>query len=286
MSVVAQDSRDAYGTQGRSMLLVAMLVLLLWPLAYAVWLSFTPGEFLEPPRGEWSLRWYREFFGSARWMAGLSNSVIVAAMSTVLSLLAGVSLAMGLSGHRFAGAGLAGRVVLLPLLMPPVVLAMALLPLMRLLGLWGSTLSLAIGHSLLSLPVVYIVIRDAIAAADPDIAVAARGLGASRWLTFRAVVLPLLWPAITFAALASFVLSLNEFVIALFLATPAIETLPKVIWPNLRYTLTPLVAAASAITVAFSAATIAAVLAIRYWMIAPQPSPNTRMLMMQPEVRQ
>ena len=80
-------------------------------------------------------------------------------------------------------------------------------------------------------------------------------------------------------------LSLNEFVIALFLATPAIETLPKVIWPNLRYTLTPLVAAASAITVAFSAATIAAVLAIRYWMIAPQPSPNTRMLVMQPEVR-
>ena len=286
MSVVAQDRREVHGTQTRSPLLVAMLMLLLWPLAYAIWLSFTPGEFLEPPHGEWSLRWYREFFGSARWMAGLSNSVIVAAVSTMLSLLAGVSLAMGLAGHRFAGAGLAGRVVLLPLLMPPVVLAMALLPLMRLLGLWGSTLSLAIGHSLLSLPVVYIVTRDAIAAADPDIAVAARGLGASRWLTFRTVVLPLLWPAITFAALASFVLSLNEFMIALFLATPAIETLPKVIWPNLRYTLTPLVAAASAITVAFSVATIAAVLAIRHWMIAPQLSPNTRMMTMQPEARQ
>jgi len=44
------------------------------------------------------------------------------------------------------------------------------------------------------------------------------------------------------------VLSLNEFKLALFLTTPEIETLPKVIWPNLRYTLTPLVAAASVVT--------------------------------------
>ena len=252
----------------RAALLCMALALLLWPLLHAVWLSFTPGELLEPPQGEWSLRWYRSFFASPRWVMGLQNSIAVAALSTLLSLMAGVSLALGLAGLR-RGSRVAGRAALLPLLIPPVVLAMALLPLMRLLGLWGSLLSVAIGHTLISLPVVYVVVRDALAAIDPDIALAARGLGASRSLTLRAVLLPLLAPALVFAALASFVLSLNEFVIALFLATPAIETLPKVIWPNLRYTLTPLVAAASAITVAFSIAAIAVVIALRHWSAAP-----------------
>lgn len=255
-------NRQAPGTVLRVTLLAALLALLLWPLAYAIWLSFTPGELLEPPQGEWSLRWYRSFFGSPRWMMGLQNSLVVALMSVAISMLAGVSLVFGLAGRHFRGAGIADRAVLLPLLIPPAVLAMALLPLMRMLGLWGNTVSLALGHSLISLPVVYVVVKDALAAADPDIAIAARGLGASRWLTLRAVVLPLLVPALVFAALAAFVLSLNEFVIALFLATPAIETLPKVIWPNLRYTLTPLVAAASAITVAFCVAAIVLVGAV------------------------
>ena len=67
-------------------------------------------------------------------------------------------------------------------------------------------------------------------------------------LTFRRVTLPLILPAVLSGAAMGVVLSLNEFMIALFLATPAIETLPKVIWPNLRYTLTPLVAAASCMT--------------------------------------
>ena len=59
-------------------------------------------------------------------------------------------------------------------------------------------------------------------------------------------------PAILAGAVMAFVLSLNEFVMALFLGTPEIETLPKVIWPNLRYTLTPLVAAASGVTMALT----------------------------------
>ena len=83
---------------------------------------------------------------------------------------------------------------------------------------------------------------------DPDLEHAARGLGASPIVTFRRVTLPAIAPALLVGALMAFILSLNEFLMALFLSTPEIETLPKVIWPNLRYTLTPLVAAASSLT--------------------------------------
>jgi ABC-type spermidine/putrescine transport system permease subunit II len=251
-----------------AMLLALMLAVLLWPLTYATWISFTPSSLLEPPQGlDLSLRWYSAFWASPRWTAGLRNSLVVAGASVLLSLSAGTGLAMALARNRLRGIEIGARIVMLPLFVPPVVLGMALLPFVRLLGLWGTSLSIAAAHSLLSLPVVYLVVRNALDVADPDLVLAARGLGASRSLAFRRAVLPLIAPAIVLGMLMAFVLSLNEFVIALFLATPATETLPKVIWPNLRYTLTPLTAAASAITVAITLSGMVAVLLLRAWTI-------------------
>ncbi len=224
------------------------LLLLLWPLAYAAWVSFTPGELLEPPRGELSLRWYRRFFASPQWTAGLWNSLKVAGLAVVGSLVGGTGLAVAVARHHFRGRRLLSGAVLLPLFVPAVVLGMGLLPWVRFLGLWGSLGALGAGHALWSLPVVFLVVRSALEELDPALEEAARGLGASGFLTFRRVTLPLILPAVLSGAAMGFVLSLNEFMIALFLATPDTETLPKVIWPSLRYTLTPLVAAASCVT--------------------------------------
>ena len=230
--------------------LIAVLAVIIWPLIYAVWLSFTPGTLLEPPVGQWSLRWYAQFFADARWVNGLQNSLVIAGMSVGVTTLAGTGLALAVVRYRLRGAGLLSAAVMLPLFTPHVVLGMALLPFMRQIGLWGHGLSIALAHSLIGLPVVYLLIRDALADADPDLEPAARGLGATPITVFWRVTCPLMAPAIAAGALTAFILSLNEFVIALFLATPSIETLPKVIWPNLRYTLTPIVAAASAISLA------------------------------------
>jgi putative spermidine/putrescine transport system permease protein len=224
------------------------LLLLLWPLAYAVWMSFTSSELLEPPRGELSLRWYRRFFESPQWTAGLWNSLKVAALAVVGSLVGGTGLAVAVTRCHFRGRRLLSGAVLLPLFVPAVVLGMGLLPWVRFLGLWGSIWSLAAGHALWSLPIVFLVVRSALEELDPSLEEAARGMGASPFLTFRRVTLPLILPAVLSGAAMGVVLSLNEFMIALFLATPDTETLPKVIWPNLRYALTPLVAAASCVT--------------------------------------
>ena len=263
---------SAIATPTRALLLAGALSVLLWPLIHAVWLSFAPGELLEAPTSEWSLRWYRSFFTSPRWTAGLANSLWVASLSAAIAVVLGTGLALGMATSHEARSGgderrngLLARVVLLPLFIPPVVLGMALLPLMRALGLWGHLLSLALAHGLLGLPVVYLAVRDALQTIDPDLGQAARGLGASASMTLWRITLPPLAPAIVFGALTAFVFSLNEFVIALFLATPAIETLPKVIWPNLRYTLTPIVAAASTVAVVFSLLLLAVTLLLRRW---------------------
>lgn len=248
------------------------LLLLTWPLVQATWLSFAPGELLEPPVGQWSLRWYRQFWGSPQWVAALGNSLVIGVMATGIAVVVGVSAAQALAGAGAgSGAGAGNRpgrgvagVILLPLFVPGVVLALGLLPVMQALGLWGSRASIAVAHGVWAMPVVFLVTRAAIEAVDPALALAARGLGASRWQVFGRVTLPLVGPSVLVGALMAFVLSLNEFIIALFLGTPASETLPKVIWPSLRYTLTPMVAAASAISTALTLAALGAIAAV-WW---------------------
>jgi ABC-type spermidine/putrescine transport system permease subunit II len=234
----------------------ALLLLagMLAPLGYAAWISFSPGELLEPPTGAWSLRWYRLFFRSPQWTDSLWNSLEVAGLAVVVALLAGTGLALAVTRYHFRGRRLLSGAVLLPLFVPAAVLGMGLLPLAHTLGLWGSPLGLALAHGLIAQPVVFLVVRSALDEASPDLEMAARGLGAGPWRALGRVTLPLIRPAVVSGAVMSFILSLNEFTLALFLATPEDETLPRVIWPNLRYSLSPLVAVASCVTIVVTVA--------------------------------
>jgi ABC-type spermidine/putrescine transport system permease subunit II len=240
------------------------LVLLLSPILYAWWVSFTPGELLVPPAADWSLRWYKAFFGDRRWTAALGNSLTVAGWSVAGSLLTGLPLAYMLARFHFRGRAMLGRAVLLPLVVPPVVLGVALLPTVYTLGLWGSPLALALAHTLLGLPVVCVLTRTSLEATGPELEWAARGLGAAPWTAVRRVTLPLIRPAVAAGALLALILSLNEFVLSLFLATPETETLPRVMWPSLRYSISPLTAAASGIAMVLT--TVSAGLAGWLWL--------------------
>ncbi len=226
-----------------------VLAALLWPLCYALWISFTPLEILQPPRAEWSLRWYRAFFNQARWMEGLRNSLTIGGLATAISVVCGTSVSVAIVRYRFRGRRLLQGAVMLPLFIPALILGMALLPMMHTIGLWGSQLSVAAAHSLWGVPLVFLAVQAALQDTDANMEQAARGLGASAAQTFRLVTLPIITPAVVVGAMMAFVISLNELIMALFLCTTNIDTLPKVIWPNLRYTLSPLVAAASGVTV-------------------------------------
>lgn len=226
-----------------------VLAALLWPIAYALWMSFTPKELLQPPTDEWSLRWYREFFSRQQWMDGVVNTLIVAGLATVIAVVCGTSVATAVAHYRFRGRALLELAVILPLFVPALVIGMSLLPMMRTIGLWGTHLSVAVAHSLWGLPLVFIVVRNALVEVDPNLDAAARGLGASPWQTYRYVTLPIIAPAISLGAVLTLIVSINELIMALFLCTAANETLPKVVWPSLRYTLSPLTAAASGVTV-------------------------------------
>ncbi|MFO0842771.1 MAG: ABC transporter permease [Gemmataceae bacterium] len=227
--------------------------LLLTPLLWAVWVSFTPDELLRPRVGRWSLRWYARFLQDGRWMGALANSMIVGLGSTALALTTGIPVALATARHSFRGRDLLGRLVLLPICVPPVVLAMGLLPTMHALGLWGTYLSLILGHGLLGMPLVFLTVGANLNGVPEELDQAARGLGAGPLTVFFRITLPLCRPGLFGGAVLSFVLSLNEFFLALFLGAPETETLPRVIWPELRYSLSPLVAVGSVLTLGLTA---------------------------------
>jgi ABC-type spermidine/putrescine transport system permease subunit II len=229
---------------------VAVLVLLamLAPFAYAVWMSFAPGEVLEPPAGGWSLRWYREFLGAPRWTRALRTTGEVAALSVAGSLVGGLGLAVAVTRFHFRGKRAISGAVLLPMFVPAVVLGMGLLPLVRSVGLQGTTAAVAAAHSLVSLPVVFLLLRSALERTDPDLERAARGLGAGPWTAFRRVALPLVYPAVLAGVVVAVILSVNEFTLSVFLTTPRTKTLPAALWPEARDRETPILAAASCLT--------------------------------------
>ena len=239
-----------------------VLLALLAPFGYAVWMSFAPGELLEPPFGEWSLRWYFEFLGSAKWTRALATMGVVAALSAALALIGGLSLAIAMTRYRFQAHQLIRSAILLPLFVPPPGLAMGLLPLVLMLGLWESPFALSAAHALLSLPIVFLLIERAIAATDPELESAARGLGASPWFAFRHVTLPLILPSVLAGAVVAIILSVNEFTLSLFLSSPRFRTLPAALWPEARYKETPVLAAASCVTVLVTAAGMG----LAYWL--------------------
>lgn len=193
-----------------------------------------------------------------RWVQGLFSSLRIAATTVPLALLCGTGAALAFERWRFRGRTLLAAAILMPLFVPPVVLGMQSLALHQRIGLWGTPLSIALAHNLWATPVVFVVMRAALALLHPSLEEAARVLGASPPRAFLQVSLPLLRPALATSIALAFVISMNEFVMALFLATPRTQTLPTLIWPQVRYSLTPIVAAASGATILITLAAVAA----------------------------
>jgi len=227
---------------------VLTLALLLIPLVLSVFVAFTPEETIGLPQlNNITLRWFQAFFADALWREGAWNSFIIGVMAMGIALVTGTAAALGLERHRIPGANAITLLLLAPLFVPTVVLGMQSLAWHQRIGLWGQPISIALAHALIAMPLVVLIMRNSIRSVDQQLEQAAQGLGASSAQVFFKITLPLVGPSLFAAAFFAFIISINEFVMTQFLATPRTQTLSTLIWPQLRYNLTPLVAAASAV---------------------------------------
>jgi putative spermidine/putrescine transport system permease protein len=233
-------------------LTVAVCLFLILPIVFIAALSFGSSQWLIFPPPSWTLRWYHDLFADPRWLWSALTSLKIAGIVTVLSVVIGFLAALGLNRGTFAGRDALRALFLTPMILPVVVLAVALYALFLRLGLAGTTIAFVIAHLLIALPFSIISIGNALEGFDRSIEDAAILCGASPWEARLRVTVPAISHGIFGAAVFSFLASWDEVVLAIFMASPTLQTLPVKIWSTLRQDLTPVIAAASTLLIAFT----------------------------------
>jgi len=225
---------------------------LLLPIIFIAALSFGSSQWLIFPPPGWTLRWYEELFNDPRWLASAFTSLKIAVIVTVLSVSIGFFAALGLNRGHFKGREALRVLFLTPMILPVVVLAVALYALFLKLNLAGTTLAFVIAHVIIALPFAILAIGNALEGFDKAIEDAAILCGASPWQARLKVTLPGIKHGLLTAAIFSFLASWDEVVLAIFMASPTLQTLPVKIWTTLRQDLTPVIAAASTLLIVFT----------------------------------
>ena len=139
-----------------------------------------------------------------------------------------------------------------PIIVPTIISAVALYYLFASYGLVGTRTALVLAHLTLAVPFVLVVVASALERVDQALEQAAWTLGASKFMTFRKITLPLIRPAVITAALFAFLASFDEVVIAIFLSGVRVKTLPKRMWEGIREEIDPTTAAVAALLVTLS----------------------------------
>jgi putative spermidine/putrescine transport system permease protein len=170
------------------------------------------------------------------------------AASVLLGLLASFALVRG----TFPGREVLRAFFLTPMILPVIVLAVAIYALFLRIGLNGTFIGFVAAHTVLALPFSVIAISNSLEAFDRSIEDAAVVCGAHPLEAKLRITLPAIKLGLFAAAIFSFLVSWDEVVIAIFMASPTLQTLPVRIWTTLRQDLTPVIAAASTLLVAFT----------------------------------
>ena len=227
---------------------------LLLPIMLIVAISFGSSRWLQFPPPSWTLKWYREIFADSDWLASFLTSLEIALCVMVLATVIGLMASFALTRGRFFGRELLRAFFLTPMVLPVVVLAVALYALFLRLHLNGTFIGFVIAHLVVALPFAIISISNSLERFDKAIEDAAVLCGASPLEAKLRVTLPAIKLGIFGAAIFSFLASWDEVVIAIFMASPDLQTLPVRIYSTLRQDLSPVIAAVSSILVGFTIA--------------------------------
>jgi spermidine/putrescine transport system permease protein len=193
------------------------LLYLFVPIIWIVLFSFNE------PRGNYNVEWQR--FTLDNWAdpfadEALTNAFVeslkIAAISTVIATVLGSLIAIALARYRFRGSGPLNFFVVLPLTTPEIVLGSSLATLFLDWDITRGFTTVVIAHIMFQVSFVALTVRARVRGFDWTLEQAAQDLGASPVRTFWKVTFPLVLPGILAAALLSFALSLDDFIITLF----------------------------------------------------------------------
>jgi len=223
---------------------------LLAPIAVVVLASLNAGNFLTfPPQGL-SLRWFWTFLDNDIFINAIVYSAVLAACATSVSMILGTMTALYYVRHAGKDAEVVRIAVLLPLILPEILTAIALLFFFYEIGIGTEhKIALFTGHVLMTLPFIFLNVNTSLQGRDDSIELAARTLGASRYVAFRRITLPLITPGLSTGAVFAFIISFDTFGISFILKGTGSAPLPIQLFDYLRFNFTPEAAAVSTVSI-------------------------------------
>jgi mannopine transport system permease protein len=243
---------------------VAGVVLLFMaiPTIIVVPVSLNTSQFLDFPPEALTLNWYREYLGDPKWMAATWLSfrigLMVMLVTTVVGTMGALALVRGMKG----GNVLVNTLVTAPLIVPTIVYAIAILLFFAKVGIAGSYWGFVFAHSALAVPYVVLIVSAALYRFDASTELAAQSLGASRAQAIWHVTLPSIRPALMAGAIFAFLTSFDEAVVSFFLADLTDVTLPRKMFENLQFFISPVLAAVATLLTVLTVALVG----VAYWL--------------------
>jgi mannopine transport system permease protein len=221
----------------------AVVVFLLLPTVLVAPMSVSPERFLQFPPSGFSLRWYAAYFTDRDWVEATVFSaeagVIAALGATAIGTMAALALVRG----RVRGKSLVELLIVGPVVVPHIALAVAMFLVFEQLRLTGTLLGFAMAHIVLALPFAIFTILAGLYRFDADLEMAALSCGAGRVRTFWHVTLPMILPSVISAALFAFIISFDEAVVSFFISNLDRKTLPRKMFEDIDYDVSPVLAA-------------------------------------------
>lgn len=236
----------------------SVLAFLVLPMLIIVPVSLTDTPYISLPQEQLSLQHYESFFTGGTWLSAIFQSFVIAAGSTILALLLGSMCAIGCWRLSNNVSDMVRLLMLAPMIIPPVVQGLAYFRLWAAIGIYDTYLGMIIAHGIAGLPFVMVTVSASLANFDLRLEQAARSLGASTSQAVRYVIVPNITPGLLSGGLFAFAHSFDELVIALFITSRHIYTLPKRIWDGIQESVNPTIAAAAVVLVCITLALLLA----------------------------
>ncbi len=227
---------------------LAYLAFLYIPVLFLPLFSFNNGTYIAFPLKGFTTEWYEKMFVDQAMLNSLLNSLKVGGVASIAATLLGIFGAKAVTRYRIPGKKPMVFVIMLPLVVPGILLGVALLIMMKQLGIELSLITVTMGHVLICVPFAMATLIPRFEGFDKSMEEASADLGANAWWTFWRVTFPMVLPGVVASLLLCFTISFDEFIIAFMLAGNE-ATLPIHIFSQLRFParLPPVLALGSAI---------------------------------------
>jgi spermidine/putrescine transport system permease protein len=235
---------------GRLSLTLAACVLffLYLPIVVLIANSFNESRF----GGVWtgfSLKWYEKLWNERAIWSALSNSLLIATLSTVVATVLGTLAALCLYKYKSFLQKTHYGLIYIPLIIPDILMGVSLLLFFVSLKWSLGLFTVFIAHTTFCISYVAMLVRSRLENFDRALIEAAYDLGATSWDVFYRVMIPFLSPAILAGALLAFTLSIDDFVITFFVVGPGFTTLPIYVYSMIKFGSPPLINALSTVMI-------------------------------------